>query len=260
LTEQSYLLPTALPSNGSRKKLIAVIVIIAVIVAVVVGVFFLAKGGSNSLSPTGTPTPIPSVTQSPSPTQTPTEVANVSVLSSSHYYDGSGYFNVVGEVQNNLGTNVKDVEIMVTFYDFNGAVIASDYTNTEIDILKPNQKSPFKLTDYLDASLASYSLDVQYTTTQDQPFEGLTIVNQTASIDPEGLHNVVGEVKNNGASTANFVKVMGTYYNSAGKVIGISFTYTDPATINAGATASFALTSYPLAITPAKYELQVQGQ
>jgi len=260
LTEQSYLPPTALPSNGSRKKLIAVIVIIAVIVAVVVGVLFLTKGGSSSLSPTGTPTPIPSVTQSPSPTQTPTEVANVSVLSFSHYYDDSGYFNVVGEVKNNLGTNVKDVEIVVTFYDSSGTVIVADYTNTEIDILKPNQKSPFKLTGYLDNSLASYSLDVQYNTTQDQPFEGLTIVSQTASIDPEGLHNVVGEVKNNGASEATYVIVVGIYYDSAGKVIGISFTYTNPATINAGETSSFALTSYPLAITPARYELQVQGQ
>ena len=145
MTEQSNLPPTPLPSNGSRKKLIAAIVIIAVIVAVVVGVFFLTKGGSSSLSPTGTPTPTPSVTQSPSPTQTPTEVANVRVLSASNYYDGSGYFNVVGEVQNTLGTNVKNVEIVTTFYDSSGAVIAADYATTEIDILKPNQKSPFKL-------------------------------------------------------------------------------------------------------------------
>lgn len=260
MTEQPYLPPTALPSNGSRNKLIAVIVIIAVIVAVVVGVFFLTKGGSSSRSPTGTPTPTPSVTQSPSPTQTPTEVTHVSVLSASDYYDGSGYFNVVGEVQNTLGTNVKYVKIVATFYDSSGAVIVADYTNTEIDILKPNQKSPFKLTSYLGNSVAGYSLDVQYNTTQDQPFEGLTIVNPTASIDPQGLHNVVGEVKNNGASEATYVEVVGTYYNSAGKVIGISFTYTDPDTINAGATSSFELTSYPLAITPARYELQVQGQ
>jgi hypothetical protein len=101
---------------------------------------------------------------------------------------------------------------------------------------------------------------VKYTTTQDQPFEGLTIVDQTASIDPDGLHNVVGEVKNNGASEATHVRVMGTYYNSAGAVIGISFAYADPSTIKAGATASFALTSYPLAINPASYELQVQGR
>ncbi len=228
--------------------------------AVVVGVFFLAKGGSSSPSPTGTPTPAPSVTQSPSPTQTPTEVADIRVLSASDYYGSSGSFNVVGEVQNTLGTNVKSVEIVVTFYDSSGAVIAADSTNTEIDILKPNQKSPFKLSSYPGNGVAGYSLDVQYDTTQDQPFEGLTILSQTASIDLQGLHNVVGEVKNNGASEATYVEVVGTYYNSAGNVIGISFTYTEPSTINAGATSSFELTSYPLAVTPARYELQVQGQ
>jgi hypothetical protein len=232
-----------------------------VIVAVVVGVYFLTRGGSSSRSPTGTPTPTPSVTQSPSPTQTPTGVANVSVLSASSYYDGSGYFTVVGEVQNTLGTNVKYVKIVATFYDSSGTVIGTVYTYTEIDILKPNQKSPFKLSSYpAIITVASYNLDVQYNTTQDQPFEGLTILNQTASIDPQGLHKVVGEVKNNGASEATYVKVVGTYYNAAGKVIGISFTYTELDTINVGATSSFELSSYPLAITPARYELQVQGQ
>ncbi len=260
MTEQSHLPPAAMPSNGSRGKLIAAIVIIVVIVAVIVGAFFLTKGGSSSPSPTATPTPTPSVTQSPSPTQTPTTVANVSVLSSSHYYTGSGYINVVGEVQNNLGTNVKDVEVVVIFYDSTDAIIGADYVNTEIDILKPNQKSPFKFTGNPGETAASYRLTVHYNTTQDQPFEGLTIISQTASIDQEGLHNVVGKVKNNGASEATQVIVVGTYYDSAGKVIGISFTYADPTTIDAGATASFMLTSYPLAITPAKYELQVQGR
>ncbi len=259
MTEQS-LPQTTLSSNDSRKKLIAIIFIIVVIAAVVVGAFLLTQGGSNSVSPTGTPTPAPSVTPSPSPTPTPTEVANVTVLSVSHYYDGSGFFNVVGEVQNTLGTNVKDVEVVVTFYESSGAFIGSDSIDTEIDILKPNQKAPFKLTAYLDESMAGYSVDVQYTTTQDQPFEGLTIVDQTASNDPEGLYNVVGKVKNNGASEATHVRVVGTYYNSAGTVIGISFAYADPSAIKAGATSSFALTSYPLAITPARYELQVQGQ
>jgi hypothetical protein len=255
LTEQYYPPPPP-PPKSSRKTLIIALVIVVVVVAAIVGAYLLTRSGTNN-PPTGTPTPTPSVTPSPSPTG----VANVSVLSASDYYDEYGYFTVVGEVENTLGTNVHWVKIVATFYDSSGTVIGTDYTYTTIDTLKPNQKSPFELSSYPDEiTPASYDLDVEYYTTQLQPFEGLTILSQTASIDTSGYHNVVGEVKNNGASEATFVKVVVTYYNSAGKVIGTTFAYTQLDTINAGATSPFELSSYPLAITPASYDLQVQGQ
>ena len=74
-----------------------------------------------------------------------------------------------------------------------------------------------------------------------------------------GYHKVVGQIKNNGISASTQVKVVGTYYNSAGKVIGMSITYTETGTINAGATAPFELSSFPLVVAPSKYELQVQA-
>jgi len=260
LAEQSYLPPPPPPSQSSRKKLVAAIVVIAIIIAVVAGAYFLTRGGSSPPSPTPTPTSTPSSVATPTPTPTPAEAANVSVLSASDYYDEADYFTVVGEVKNTLGTNVEYVKIVATFYDSSDTVIGTDYTYTEIDILKPNQKSPFTLSSYPDKiTVASYDIDIQYYTTQDQPFEGLTILSQTASIDNLGYHKVVGQVKNNGANTATYVKVIGTYYDSAGKVIGTSYTYTELDLINVGATSPFELSSYPLEINPASYELQVQG-
>jgi len=266
LAEQSY--PPPPPSQSSSKKLVAAIVVIVVIIVAVAGVYFLTRGGGGSVSPTPTPTPstTPTPTSTPSPmatstpTPTPAGTGNVTVLSVSDYYDELDYFNVVGEVENTLGTNVEYVKIVATFYDSSGTVIGTDYTYTDIDILKPNQKSPFTLSSYPDTIIvASYDIDVQYYTTQDQPFEGLTILSQTASIDSLGYHKVVGQVKNNGDSTATYVKVVGTYYNYAGKVIGTSYTYTELDLINAGAMSPFELSSYPLEINPASYELQVQG-
>jgi len=258
LTEQSYLPPPP-PPKSSRKTLIIALLVAVVIVAAIVGAYLLTRSGANN-QPTGTPTPTPSFTQSPSPTQTPTGAGNVSILSHSDYVDESGYYTLVGEVKNTLGTNVNYVKIVGTFYDSSGTVIGTDYTYTEIDILKPNQKSPFVLSSYPDIiKPASYKINVEYYVTQDQPFEGLTILSQTASIDTSGYHNIVGEVKNNGASAATYVKIVSTYYNSAGKVIGTSFTYTELDTINVGAASPFELSSYPLVLSPASYELQVQG-
>jgi hypothetical protein len=42
-------------------------------------------------------------------------------------------------------------------------------------------------------------------------------------------------------------------------LIGKSYTFTDPDSIAVGNTAPFELSSYPLELNPARYELQVQG-
>jgi hypothetical protein len=55
------------------------------------------------------------------------------------------------------------------------------------------------------------------------------------------------------------VKVVGTYYDSAGKVIGVSFTYVETGDFNVGETSPYELSSSPVVISPASYELQVEG-
>ncbi len=75
-----------------------------------------------------------------------------------------------------------------------------------------------------------------------------------------GYHQIVGEVKNNGARKASFVKVVVTYYDSAGKAMGKSYSYTNPQDITNGDTAPFEISSYPRKISPDIYEIQVEGE
>lgn len=281
LTEPSYPPPPP-PPKSSRNMLITAIVIVVVVVAVVGGAYYFATKPSStnptptpSATPTSTPTPTPTPTATPTPTPTstptssptptltasPTPTSTPQILSHSNYTDNLGYFTVVGEVKNTLGTNIHFVKIIATFYDSSNTVIGTDFTYTDIDILKPNQKSPFELSSYPDKiNPASYKLTVDYDVTGSSPFEGLTILSYTPSFDSLGYHKIVGEVKNNGVRQSTFVKIIGTYYDSAGAVIGKSFTYTNPYDISVGDTAPFELSSYPLKINPATYELQVQGQ
>jgi hypothetical protein len=182
------------------------------------------------------------------------------ILGTSTYTDSSGYFHVLGEVKNNLTSNIENVKVVVTFYDSENAVIGTDYDYVDIDILGPNQKSPFELSSYpYVISPASYKISMEYRVTTDEPFEGLAILSHTPSVDSLGYHRIVGEVKNNGTTQATFVKVVCTYYDSSGTVIGKAYTYTNPYTINTGDTAPFELSSYR-ELTPAYYELQVQGR
>jgi hypothetical protein len=264
-------------SRTAITKLATGLIALVIVLAGVIGIFAFNQFYSPNANPTPTPTPTPkptatsaptvtptptsTVTPTPAPTATPTPAPSSLILSHTSWTDQDlGYFFVDGEVKNTLNSNMKYVKITATFYDSGGTVIGTAYVFTDIDILMPNQKSPFELSSYPDKiTPASYTLTVSYEVTTDQPFEGLVILSNTPSVDIAGYHNIVGEVKNNGATQSTYVKVVCTYYDSAGKVMGKSYTFTDPSDLGLGDTAPFELSSYPRIITPASYELQVQG-
>ena len=50
-----------------------------------------------------------------------------------------------------------------------------------------------------------------------------------------------GKVKNSGQETANFVKVIASFYNSDNAIIGSDMSYTDPSTIGAGQSQPFKI-------------------
>jgi hypothetical protein len=182
------------------------------------------------------------------------------ILSHTSSVNSIGYYTVVGEVKNTLSSNINHVKIEATFYDSSNTVIGTGFTYTDMSILVPNQKSPFVLSTFPDKIIpASYNLTVDYSITANQPFQGLTISSNTSSTDILGYCTIVGEVQNNGARTSTDVKVVCTFYNATGKVIGKTFTYTDPSTVPKGSTASFEISSALQNIIPASYNLQVEG-
>ncbi len=221
----------------------------------------LATAAIPILTPTPTPSPTPALTPIPTPSPIPTQVIGPKILSSSEYIGDLGYYTVVGEVQNNLQSNIQYVKLTATFYDAQNTVIGMDFTYTDIGTLKPGQKSPFEISSYPEKiSPSRYKLSLDYSLTSSEPFSGLEILSQSSKIDDLGYHKIVGEVKNNGVRKASFVKVVVTYYDSAGNVIDKSFSYTNPQDIANGDTAPFEVSSYPRKISPAKYEIQVEGE
>ena len=163
------------------------------------------------------------------------------------YYDDD-YFYIVGE-------------IIATYYDQEETVIGTDFTFTELDILLPGQTSPFEISSYPDIiKPASYKLDIDYHTTDEQPLSGLRVKSSSDSIDSLGFLKIVGEIENTSTNSAQFVQIIATYYDAQNNVIGTDFTFTQVTTLQAGTTASFELSSYPRQLRPASYKLQVQGK
>lgn len=56
-----------------------------------------------------------------------------------------GYRDLVGQVQNIGGDDAESVVIRFTAFDRDGGVIGTDYTYADVDTLKPDQKSTFKI-------------------------------------------------------------------------------------------------------------------
>ena len=185
-----------------------------------------------------------------------TTETGVVILNDTSYISASGYFHVVGEVENNLPANVRYVKINAAFYDEDRNMIGTDYTYTMLDFLRPNQKSPFDLIYIEKIEPASYELSVTW---DEAPFEGLEIISHSSYITSSGYHRIFGTVKNNGSEEAEYVEVVCTYYNSEGNVIDTEWTYTDPSDIEVNETAIFEISLWRK-IRPSSYELQVQGR
>jgi hypothetical protein len=183
------------------------------------------------------------------PAQEPTN-DGVLILGSSQISTDFGSTYIVGEVRNNLSDIVEYVQIVGSFYDSSGLLIDTDFTYTDLDYLRPAEKSPFKLI-ISDESVASrinnYTLSVNW-----EPVYAnasavaaatvLTIQEGEQRIGEFGWYEVVGEVVNGGTDSTEYVKVVATFYDEAGQVINTDYTYTDPSDLAAGQSAPFELT------------------
>jgi len=194
-------------------------------------------------------------------TQTTVDTSPISILSHNSYADGN-YYHVIAEVRNNLQSNVEYVKITATFYDSSNYVVATDYSYTPIDILQPNQLSPVDLSTYpYTGSVDHYTLSIGgYWETTDEPYTNLITQGATTSTDSLGYYDVIGEVKNTGSSSIEYTKIIITFYDASGEIIGYDYTYANNDIILPGQTSPFSASSYPQKFQPASYSIQLQAR
>jgi hypothetical protein len=170
--------------------------------------------------------------------------SEVTILSHDAYVGSTGSYYIVGEVQN-IGSNpLKYVKIIATYYNSSGDVVATDYTYTELNVIHPNQKSPFKIilieTQQV-AKIDHYLLSVSSYSNADELSAKLQILSNSSYIGLTGYMYIVGEIKNIGNETANYTHVIATFYDLNGKVIATDYTYTEPEHIAPNQTAPFEI-------------------
>jgi len=112
-----------------------------------------------------------------------------------------------------------------------------------LEILSLDNKSKKTLTRPFGSLLLAHQLGGQNILSaviaQQEP--SLQIVSQSSFISDIGSLHIVGEVANNSPSVAKFVRIVGTFYDTNNRVVGTSFTFTQPPDLVAGDTSPFEL-------------------
>jgi len=183
-------------------------------------------------------------------------IKDVVILSSSDYTDYD-MRHIVGEVQNNSPQPVQ-VRVIATYYGGTGEVAGTETADTELDILLPAQKSPFKIVSDINPQATRYELQLEIKLS-DPPETKLQILSANDRIDESNHWRIAGEIANQGNASAKFVKIVATIYGDQGVVLDTDFTYSSLDSIPAGGKSPFELD-----ITRrdgfVRYELQVQGR
>lgn len=157
-------------------------------------------------------------------------VSNVKVVSYTWYVNSNDDLIVIGEVQNTGSSILQTVSLTAAAYASDGTELASATGMPYVSYLLPQQKAPF----YIDfgnpgagSSLTSTVSSVTFTVTgapqtQDQEYSGL-IVHTAFNSTLNGVYTIMGLITNIGNQTAADIRVVGTYYNSAGNVVAVGF-------------------------------------
>jgi len=168
----------------------------------------------------------------------PSEVI-LGLMGTNDYVDELGQLRLIGEVHNDMAGNVDQIRVSVTFYDDAGKELETATASALLDLLTPGQRSPFVLVWENPGDWKRYSLRATAHPTTERPKEGLTLVHSYARLDDNGLYHVVGTIKNDGLTTAYYVRVVVCLYDSFGKISNAGFAYATPSRITPGRTASF---------------------
>jgi hypothetical protein len=167
---------------------------------------------------------------------------DINLLSSSSYMDSIGSLHVVGELQNASPEPREYVKIVATLRDPFGNILDSSFTYSEVEVLRPGEKSPFdvifsneqQVRNIQRYEIASITGDV----TQAKP-ANLKLDVGDSYYDSIGSAHVVGEVTNNGPGVSHYTKISETFHDDQNKTVATGFTYTDPNDLELGQSAPF---------------------
>ncbi len=198
----------------------------------------LAQAASALVVPSGTAVAVPTPPSPVAATPQPSEVI-LGLMGTNDYVDDLGALHIVGEVHNDMIHNVDQIRVHITFYDAAGGVLEAITGSALVDLMVPGQRTPFVIVWENPGDWKRYSLRAAARATTERPGEGIVVLHSYARLDEAGFYHVVGSMRNDGLTTADYTRAVVSLYDSFGKISNAGFAFTEPSRIPPGTIASF---------------------
>jgi LysM repeat protein len=194
----------------------------------------------------------------PTPTPLPFQIANVGF-----YETPVGSLWCLGEVVNNTGAGIEQVQIAVSLYDAEGETVATGSTFTEFDIIPNEGKMPFALLFTEPPSGFSHhqvaALSGVTVVHWGRYYMDLTIESDRGEASGERAYVVTGQVRNTGQYEAEQIRIVVTVYDAEGRVVGIRRGSPETQTLAVDESSPFRVSLSSLGGQVVTHTVQVQG-
>ena len=153
----------------------------------------------------------------------------ISIQNDQKYIGDDGVLHIVGEIKNDLGVPLNQIEIHASLFSASGQLLESISSNALVNNIMPEMKAPFDImiTGKNVQNIEKYLLDFDYQVANPKS----QVIDITSSeISKDSFDNLVitGTVSNKGEITANTVSVVATLYDKQGNVAVVSKALTEP--------------------------------
>lgn len=173
-------------------------------------------------------------------------------------FNANGMAQLIGVVQNDTNGPIEFVQIISSIYDSNGDYLNNGFTFTSLDVLLPNERSPFSMIIFEEKPFARYDYQVQWSSSAGPADRTATVVASRGSTT-FGFYEITGQVRNDGTRPLEYVQVIATAYDAAGQLAGVGFTFTSLDVLHPGGTSPFSLLITDPIRAIDSFELVVQG-
>jgi LysM repeat protein len=191
----------------------------------------------------------------PSPTPLPYQIRGENAVRTA-----AGSLEVVGEVFNNTGTPLTNVQLMVLLKDSNDQPLQRQSAFVARDVIPPNETSPFRiLFSAPPAGFATFSLlPLRAEPGTLDAFAKVTVENPNGI--PNGSQfNVTGLAKNNDSVPVRALRLVITAYDSERKVVGYRYVDAIQQPLEPGGSAPFEVSIVTASRNIATYAIAPEG-
>lgn len=142
----------------------------------------------------------------------------VSVQGTTYHLDRAGRPTVVGEVSNTRAGPVTNVTVTVTFLR-DGEVVGTATGTTLRETIPAGGTAPFDIHLPEEAAVDDYRVSVS-ATPGSEPVGGLVVVEASVARRSQDQVTVSGTIRNTAGRPLTFARLVATFYNRSGSVIG----------------------------------------